>query len=603
MARDDASVLETVRAFRETINSLYRLYRQSAQQIVDSYSWLVGEEPSKFIQEMEDSHRGLLMKVFGEVAPAGAFESLECRQVGRVLLEHLWGQPVYGADLREKIQWVVQESAAFQWEALVRPFTTLPPLRERWGELNSLITRMANLVAKCDGDIGPSEKAKLQSINDTLQRLYTSASDRFTQSSAPERQVIDQVSRGAKILRDLSRMVDGGSSGDLEEKLPGKGSAFDLPAPTVTPRPERTSGNDSSSTKPTSPKDEEPKQELSPEERLNAALKKLDDLIGLESIKEQVRTLTNFLKLEKLRRQEGLPETKLALHMAFVGNPGTGKTTVARIICEIFGALGILSKGQLVETDRSGLVAEYAGQTGPKTNAKVDEAMDGVLFIDEAYTLVSADSQDQYGREAVQTLLKRMEDARDRLIVILAGYPLEMQMMIRSNPGLSSRIGQTFDFPDYTPGEMGRIFGLMCKKAEYRLPQEARRRVLQGLNYLHARRDRHFGNGRTVRNAFEASVRRLANRLASNSTINRELLTTLEADDIEIPGVTAAHLKALAAHEVELRVTCEQCKQDQQTSDVKLGESIKCNHCQKEFTPQWGEPIPPAEPVAVEKTE
>src|SRR5690606_32108788 len=158
---------------------------------------------------------------------------------------------------------------------------------------------------------------------------------------------------------------------------------------------------------------------------------------------DSIQTLTNFLKMQQQRQEAGLPNTTPSLHMAFVGNPGTGKTSVARIIAEIYGALGILDKGHLVETDRSGLVAEYAGQTGPKTNAKIDEALDGVLFIDEAYSLIDPSGQDQYGREAVQTLLKRMEDQRERLIVILAGYTDEMETMIRSNPGLSSRVGTT----------------------------------------------------------------------------------------------------------------------------------------------------------------
>ena len=258
-----------------------------------------------------------------------------------------------------------------------------------------------------------------------------------------------------------------------------------------------------------------PADDRTPQQRLADARAKLDRLIGLDAIKDQIETLTNFLKMERQREEAGLPTTKPSLHMAFVGNPGTGKTTVAGIIAEIYGALGILEKGHLVETDRSGLVAEYAGQTGPKTNAKIDEALDGVLFIDEAYTLIDSNGQDQYGREAVQTLLKRMEDQRDRLIVILAGYPHEMQKMIQSNPGLSSRVGTTMHFDDYSPEALCRIFDLIASKAKYTLPTESRRRLLRGFTYLYVRRDRHFGNGRCSRNSFERSVRRLANRLAS----------------------------------------------------------------------------------------
>jgi len=328
-----------------------------------------------------------------------------------------------------------------------------------------------------------------------------------------------------------------------------------------------------------------------PEERLKDARNKLDQLIGLEAVKDQIETLTNFLKMETQRREAGLPTTQPSLHMAFVGNPGTGKTTVARIIAEIYGALGVLEKGHLVETDRSGLVAEYAGQTGPKTNAKIDEALDGVLFIDEAYTLIDTSGQDQYGREAVQTLLKRMEDQRDRLVVILAGYPVEMHQMIRSNPGLSSRVGTTLHFDDYPPEALCRIFELIAGKAKYTLPTESRRRLLRGFNYLFNRRDRHFGNGRCARNSFERSVRRLANRLATLDEITAELLTTLQADDIEVAGIEMSHLRSLAEPAGKVRSTCGQCQTTGVLDDAKLGQQVHCESCDQAYRLDWGEPV------------
>ena len=554
-ADDDERVLATVRAYRDALTTTQQLYQDAGRQITQQYAWLIENDPAAFTSQMDDLHRGLAMKVFGELAPSGTMDSLEHRQIGRVLLSHVWGKPVLGPELHDAVRWLINESANFRWEELVQPFAALPPLRDRWGELVSAVSRMANVVAKSDGQVGPAETLKLQQIQSELDRLRAAAPERFGSMADAQRISVERVARGSETLRGPPIAVQAAA-----------------PAPkAIEPKPIS-----------------EP--QLSPEERLATAIKKLDELIGLTTIKDQVRTLTNFLKLEKLRQQQNLPSTKLALHMSFVGNPGTGKTTVARIIADIFGALGILPKGQLVETDRSGLVAEYAGQTGPKTNAKIDEALDGVLFIDEAYTLVSSDGQDQYGREAVQTLLKRMEDARDRLIVVLAGYPLEMELMIHSNPGLSSRVGQTFDFPDYTPGEMGAIFGMMSNKSQYKLPSESRRRVLHGFNYLHARRDRHFGNGRTVRNAFEASVRRLANRLADAKEISLSLLTTLEPEDIEIPGILPSHLSALLADELAVTVHCPHCQVEQEANDSALGCELQCPSCEKSFTPLWGEP-------------
>ena len=191
------------------------------------------------------------------------------------------------------------------------------------------------------------------------------------------------------------------------------------------------------------------------EQRLAGALRELDQLIGLDAVKQRVKSFTNFLRLQQQRRDAGLSTMPISLHMAFVGNPGTGKTTVARIVGQILGALGTLKSGHVVETDRSGLVAEYAGQTAAKTNKLCDSALGGVLFIDEAYSLIDSSGDDAYGREAIQCLLKRMEDDRDSMAVILAGYSDEMEKMIRSNPGLSSRINTKIEFEDYSPGRSG----------------------------------------------------------------------------------------------------------------------------------------------------
>src|SRR5262249_42808537 len=239
---------------------------------------------------------------------------------------------------------------------------------------------------------------------------------------------------------------------------------------------------------------------------LTEVLEELDELIGLDNIKLDVRELVNFLKIQKEREKHGLPATQLSLHTVFSGNPGTGKTTVARLYGRILGALGILSQGHLVETDRAGLVAEYSGQTAPRTHKKIDEALDGVLFIDEAYSLAAEDGDDPYGAEALQILLKRMEDDRERLVVVLAGYPEPLRRMLDSNPGLNSRFPRVFNFLDFTAVELGRIFAQFCTHNRYALPAKTRAKLLLGFQYLLDHRDEQFGNGRLARNLFESAI-------------------------------------------------------------------------------------------------
>jgi len=325
------------------------------------------------------------------------------------------------------------------------------------------------------------------------------------------------------------------------------------------------------------------------QERLQGAIGELNGLIGLSAVKDRVRSYTNFLKLQNQRKQSGLSTMPISLHMTFVGNPGTGKTTVARIVGQILGSMGTLASGHVVETDRSGLVAEYAGQTSTKTNQLCDSAIGGVLFIDEAYSLIDASGDDPYGREAVQCLLKRMEDDRDKMAVILAGYSNEMEKMIRSNPGLSSRINTTIDFQDYAPVELGEIFESMCDQNQYKLPADARHRALIGFVEMYNNRDRHFGNGRLVRNAFEDSVRRLADRVASVTKLTESLLTCLTVDDISIPGLSTSQLDDLVGSPHELRIECDGCERRIRLQPPSLGSRVKCSKCGHVQTAGWAE--------------
>lgn len=260
----------------------------------------------------------------------------------------------------------------------------------------------------------------------------------------------------------------------------------------------------------------------------------LDELIGLNSVKTEVRSLANFVKLQKQREAQGLKTAKVSYHLVFYGSPGTGKTTVARIVGRIYKDLGVLKKGHTVETDRSGLVAKYMGQTALKTDTVVQQALDGVLFIDEAYALVpEGDNGQDYGPEAIATLLKRMEDYRDRLVVIIAGYKDEMQRFIDSNPGLQSRFNRYIDFPDYTGMELADIFKMYMKKNQYTLAPDAETYLKESFEYAVAHKDRNFGNARYARNVFEKSIQQQANRLAGQSNLSKEQLTELTVDDLK----------------------------------------------------------------------
>ena len=241
-------------------------------------------------------------------------------------------------------------------------------------------------------------------------------------------------------------------------------------------------------------------------------LDEVDSLIGLYSVKKEVHDMVNLMMVQKLREQRGLKATEISRHMVFTGNPGTGKTTIARKIAQAYCSLGILKKGQLVETDRSGLVAGYMGQTAQKVHEVVESALDGVLFIDEAYTLVS-EREGDYGQEAIDTLLKLMEDNRDRLVVIVAGYPDLMEKFIGSNPGLKSRFNKYIYFEDYNDNELTEIFLARCREQDYSVNPELRPYILNRISQLRYYEGSNFGNARSVRNYFEQVISNQANRL------------------------------------------------------------------------------------------
>ncbi|MDO5859882.1 AAA family ATPase [Methanobrevibacter sp.] len=263
---------------------------------------------------------------------------------------------------------------------------------------------------------------------------------------------------------------------------------------------------------------------------LDEYLDELNKLIGLERVKKDVNSLINLVQIRKIREKRGIKQPSMSLHLVFSGNPGTGKTTVARLLSKIYHEIGLLSKGHLIETDRSGLVGGYVGQTAIKTREVIQSAMGGILFIDEAYSLAQS-SENDYGKEAIDTLLKAMEDHRDDLIVIVAGYPALMEKFLYSNPGLESRFNKFIYFDDYNDEQLYEIFWLMCDESNLTMDAGADRYIREYFKKMYENRSKNFANGRAVRNLFEEVITSQANRLASKENITDEELNTLTYED------------------------------------------------------------------------
>ncbi|MBQ1236098.1 MAG: AAA family ATPase [Oscillospiraceae bacterium] len=275
-----------------------------------------------------------------------------------------------------------------------------------------------------------------------------------------------------------------------------------------------------------------PAQEEEKKPDFDELMAQLESLVGLEEVKKDVKNLVNLMKVRKLREQNDLPVPPMSLHMVFMGNPGTGKTTVARILGGLYAAIGVLKKGQLIEVDRSGLVAGYVGQTALKTKEVINSALGGVLFIDEAYALSSGGEND-FGREAIETILKAMEDHRDELVVIVAGYDEPMESFLSSNPGLESRFNKYFHFPDYNGEQLLAIFKSQCSKNSYVMTEDAEKAAGEMFTALYENRDDNFGNGRDVRNCFEDMIVRQSNRVAAMEEPTRDDLMAVLPEDLE----------------------------------------------------------------------
>ena len=302
-------------------------------------------------------------------------------------------------------------------------------------------------------------------------------------------------------------------------------------------------------------------------------MEELDALIGLSKIKHDVKELADFVKIQKMRKDGGLKSVPVSLHLVFTGNPGTGKTTVARILARIYKQIGVLSTGQLVEVDRSGLVAGYVGQTAIKTSKKIEEAKGGILFIDEAYSLARKD--DTFGQEAIDTILKAMEDNRENFVVIVAGYTGPMENFINSNPGLKSRFNKYIEFPDYTIDELMGIFDMNCKKYDYEADEEIRAQIRAMIVQRKLGALENYANARDVRNLFEEIITNQARRVAAMESPTQEDMKKILLEDLEETAEQDAQKAMEKAGKIEAAVKTQAEKNEAKESGPEAAEKNK----------------------------
>lgn len=546
MADSDEHVsAELLEDFQHAVEDCEALYVACAKEYVRTKADMVGDARRDFVQRMIDLSRGLILKIFVEIAYIRQHWSAEDLELAAELFQHLYYRKLNTRQLKEALAQFMDQN--MRWDTLLNPFTRMAVFRQRIHQLQTIVIRLANVVAKANGNVSPEEVRQLHWIKAEMNRVLVPL-------SVPEDEEEEPATPTGKVAVQKAPVEP--KRRQIAEREPGL-LPLDAPDPGTT------------------------------EKLLAEALQELEELIGLDRIKQEVRSLINYLRMQTAREEFGLPQTAISLHLVFSGNPGTGKTTVARLLGRILGVLGILTRGHLVETDRSGLVAEFVGQTAPKAHKKIDDALDGVLFIDEAYSLVAESGEDPYGAEALQVLLKRMEDDRKRLVVILAGYPEPMERLLASNPGLASRFNRTFHFPDYTAAELGRIFDLLRRNDHYELTPLTRVRLLLGFNYLLEHKDDHFGNGRLVRNIFEQAISRLADRIAGVAPLTRELLTTFQPEDIVM--CVPPEVWNDPDQERVFRLTCPSCKQTSKLPQRFLGHKATCKKCQNSFSADWGD--------------
>ena len=366
--------------------------------------------------------------------------------------------------------------------------------------------------------------ALVQLYDDLGKAMAVIDQTQVTQDSATAYvRMIDKFMEGYGLFRNKNVKVSGGKSSYSSVKTSGKPAA---PA---------AAGSTAAASEKEAAKAANPvKQDELTAERIDAIMAELNALVGLKTVKEEIYRLVDLLRVQQMRKEKGLANRGTSRHMVFYGNPGTGKTTVARLLADIYRELGLLPTGQLVEVDRAGLVGGYVGQTAIKTSEVIEQAVGGVLFIDEAYTLTANKGQNDFGQEAVDTILKAMEDYRDEMVVIVAGYTDLMKEFLHTNPGLMSRFNYFIEFPDYTPKELVEILELQCKKNEYTLSKGAKKKATALFKERCENKPENFANAREVRNFMENAMLNHASRVTKlpAEQRTREVLSTLEAEDL-----------------------------------------------------------------------